>query len=114
MTTFDAAQMKTSDKMSNLIMEYVSQIIARDFYETYEREALAGKQEALRFTPAPFDEEIYKKITKLIKKRRLRKAVTARFALGLIAAALCIFCVAFTVFVFLNEALRGEVFNVFL
>jgi len=109
MAIFDDEQVKTSGKMSDLIMEYVSQFIARDFYEVYEHAAETVKHEPAQLTPAEFDDRIYRKTTKLISKNSRRGVKALRFAIGLIVAAICIFCVAFTITVLLRGALFGDV-----
>ena len=113
MTDFNAAQVKTSEKMSDLVMEYVSQFIARDFLETYERAAEEGRLETASLLPAEFDDRIYKKITKLAKRRTGREIKPLRGLAFFAAAAVCLACVAFTAFVLLSGGLREEVLNIF-
>lgn len=108
MATFNAEQEKTSGKMSDLVMEYVSQFIARDYLEAYER---AVKDERFEFVPSEFDESIYKKITKLARKNTKQNVRILRLIIFIAAALICAACVAFTIFVLSDGALRNEVFN---
>jgi len=112
MTFFEARQMKTSSKMSDLVMESVSQFIARDFHEAYERAVEEAKYETAVFTPAGFDEKIYKKITKLIKKDAQSGKKIARLALIAVLGAACLLCMAFTAVVLLNGAARSSLLSI--
>ena len=108
MATFNAEQEKTSGKMSDLVMEYVSQFIAKDYLEAYEH---AIKEERYEFVPSEFDESVYKKIAKLIRKNTKQNAKIFRGILYLAAALICAACLAFTVFVLANDTLRNGVFD---
>jgi hypothetical protein len=112
MTAFDIEQIKTSGKMADLVMEYVSQFIARDYFEAYERATETGKDALPLLTPIEYDEKIYKKLTKLVKNNTRYKTKPLRSALKFFTALLCVFCLAFTLFVLSNDALRGGVINI--
>jgi len=111
MTTFDAEQVKTSEKMSDLVMERVSQIIAGDFLEMYEKVIEKSYED---FVSNEFDEYMYKKITKTINKTTKRSIRTLRLIFLLITAITCIACIAFTVTALLHETIRNEVIRVLL
>ena len=106
MATFGEEQEKTSGKMSDLVMEYVSQFIARDFLEAYER---ARSEERYEFVPAEFDEKIYKKISKLNRKKTGQNIKLIRLILLLAIAAVCAVCIFFTAMVLSNSMVRDEV-----
>ena len=106
MASFDIEQEKTAGKMSDLVMENVSQFIARDYLEAYER---VMKEERFEFVPSEFDEKIYKKITRLIRKKTGYTNKIFRFIIYIIVALICAACIAFTLFVMINGALRQEV-----
>jgi len=106
MSTFNAEQIKTSEKMSDLVMEYVSQFIARDFLEVYER---AGAESSGEFVPAEFDDKMYKKITKIIRKNTGHNIKMLRLAIFLFTMLICAVCVIFTVTVLMHDTLRGEI-----
>ena len=113
MTTFDEEQVKTSGKMSDLVMEYVSQFIARDFYEAYEKANQTGHEE---FVPLEIDNKMYKKIAKAIRKNTGKKGQNTqiwRFIIKFIIALICVSCVAFTVMALLfYDPLRNELFSI--
>ena len=109
MASFDHTKEKTAGKMADLVMEYVSQFIARDYLEAYER---TMNEERYEFVPSEFDEKIYKTITKLIRKKTRYKLKILRNIAGAVIAFLCILCVAFTIFVMLNSPLRHAVFDI--
>lgn len=106
MASLDNEQEKTAGKMSDLVMEYVSQFIARDYLEAYER---IVKEERCEFVPPEFDEKIYKKITKLIRKKTGYNIKLLRNLIYVIVALVCAACVAFTLFVMLSDAPRHEI-----
>ena len=105
MATFGEEQEMTAGKMSDLVMEYVSQFIARDFHEAYEKSAA---EERYEFVPKEFDEKMFKKINKLERKGTGRRFRGLFVALGIVAAAVCAACIAFTVMVLINSPLRQE------
>ena len=109
MSTFNAEQIKTSEKMSDLVMEYVSQFIARDFLEVYER---VGAESSGEFVPAEFDDKMYKKITKIIRKNTGQNIKTLRFVIFLFTIVVCALCVIFTVMVLMHDMLRGEIVDI--
>lgn len=108
MATFNAQQEKTSGKMADLVMEYVSQFIARDYLEAYEQ---ANRDERDEFVPAGFDEAVYKGITKLVRKTTKQNVKIIRFIIFLTMGLICAACIAFTIFVLSDSALRNEVFD---
>jgi len=108
MASFDHIQGKTAGKMSDLVMEYVSQFIARDYLEAYER---AMKEASYEFVPPEFDEKIYKKITKLIRKKTGYNVKIFRIIIYVVVGVLCALSIAFAVFILMNSALRQEVFD---
>ena len=108
MASFDHIKEKTAGKMSDLVMEYVSQFIARDYLEAYER---AIKEARCEFVPPEFDEKIYKKITKLVRKKTGYHIKVFRIIVYVIAAVLCALSILFTAFVLTDSALRQEVFD---
>ncbi|MCL1809355.1 MAG: hypothetical protein FWG42_06305 [Clostridiales bacterium] len=108
MSTFNAEQGKTLGKMSDLVMEYISQFIARDFFEAYEK---ASRPDHHEFVPSEFDEKIYKKTVNLYRKCTGQNNRTLRSAAFFTAALICLSCVAFTVLVLSDGALRHEIFS---
>jgi len=110
MASFDQEKMKTAGKMSDLVMETASQFIARDFLEAYER---VLREERFDFVPAEFDDKIYKKIAKSIRKKTETKINLFRLMVKIIVAAVCVSSLAFTIAVLLNETLRHEIFTTF-
>ena len=107
MAAFIDEQGKTSEKMSDLVMEYVSQFIARDFYEAYEEEA---KTERYDYVPANFDEKMYKRIAVLFHGKSGQNKRVVLMAARSVIAMICLACVAFTIMVLLNSTLRHEIF----
>ena len=114
MSAFDTEQMRTSEKISDMVMEYVSQFIARDFHEFYERACDGGAADTTPVIPEEFDEKIYKKITKLIKKRTGYNVRAVRLIFGFTAVAVCIICIVFTVMTLMNCVLRTEILDMVL
>jgi hypothetical protein len=114
MAAFNSAEVRTSEKMSDLVMEYVSQFIARDFLENYEKAAEEGREDYTTYLPKEFDEKIYRKITRLIRKNTGQNRRIMGLVVGLFALFICSCCVAFTVMVLLNEGLRDEIFGMFI
>jgi len=110
MASFDQEQMKTAGKMSDLIMETVSQFIARDYLEAYEK---VIREERFDFVPAEFDDKVYKKIAKQVRKKTGPDKKIFRLVLKIFAAAISVSCIAFTIAVLANEALRHEIFVAF-
>jgi len=108
MASFDQVQEKTAGKMSDLVMEYVSQFIAKDYLEAYDR---VSTEERFEFVPSEFDEKIYKKITKLIRKKTGYKIKVLRSIIYIIVALVCALCIAFTLFVLLNDVFRQEILD---
>ena len=106
MSTFNAEQIKTSEKMSDLVMEYVSLFIARDFLETYEKANETGHEQ---FVPPEFDEKIYKKIAKTVRKTTGQNAKVVRKGFSILISAIGVLCAVFTAFVMLHESMRNEV-----
>ena len=109
-TSFDQEQVRTAGKKSDLMMESVSQLIARDYLEAYER---VLSDERYTFVPAEFDDKIYRKISKHIKKKTGYNIKIFRVIVKIAVAAVCLSCIAFTIAVLLNDGLRHEVFSVF-
>jgi len=109
MSTFNAEQMKTSEKMSDLVMEHVSQFIARDFLDAYEK---AGAKNSKEFVPSEFDDKIYKKITRIAKKNTGHSLKTLRLAIFLFAALTGALCVLFTAAVLMHDGLRSEIISI--
>jgi len=105
---FDQAQEKTAGKMSDLVMEYVSQYVAREYLEAYER---VMTEERFDFVPGSFDDKIYKKISKHIRKKTGRNKKTLRSVLYFIISLICISCISFTVAVLMHESLRLEILS---
>jgi len=101
--------MKTAGKMSDLVMESVSQFIARDYLEAYDR---IMKEERYEFVPAEFDDKIYKKIGNLIRKKTGYSNSLFRKTMKVIAAAISLSCIGFTVAVLANDVLRQEIFSI--
>jgi hypothetical protein len=97
--------------MSDLVMEYVSQFIARDFLEAYEKASGSSPKE---FVPPEFDDIIYKKITKAIRKNMGQNIKTLRFIMFLAAALICTLSITFTALVLLQDTLRSEIFDIIL
>ena len=114
MSAFNAEQMKTSEKMSDLVMEYVSQYIAEDFLEVYEKAAEKSLAMPEEFVPSDFDEKIYKKIAGAVRKNTGRNAGALRSAVRFVALIVGLLCAVFTGLVMANETLRSEVVSVFL
>jgi len=108
MASFENEQGKTAGKMSDLVMESISQYIARDFLEAYEK---GQKEDIYEYAPAEFDEKIYKKIAKLMRKKTGSSKKLFRKTALIIAAAVSLFCIAFTIAVLSNNALRYEIFS---
>ena len=111
MSAFDVEQVKTSEKMSDLVMEYVAQFIAHDFHEAYGRARGEVGNGAAPVTPAEFDDRIYKKITKLARKSAGNNFKALRFALSAVAVAICAACIAFTAFAMCDGGIRVAVVN---
>ena len=110
MASFDQVQGKTAGKMSDLVMEYVSQFIARDYVEAYEN---VMNEERYEFVPADFDDKIYKKFSKLIRKKTGSNKKAFRRVLYFIGALVCVACIAFTIFVLQNDPMRIEILSMF-
>ena len=107
MATFDNEQEKTAGKMSDLVMEYASQFIARDYLESYER--VMEDEERFEFVPAEFDDKIYKRIGKLIRKKTGYRFRVFRLVANLVLVLICASCIAFTALVLLTSTLRMEI-----
>jgi len=109
MSIFNAEQIETSEKMSDLVMEHVSQFVARDFLEAYER---AGAKNSKDFVPSEFDDKIYKKITKIVRKKTGHNIKTLRLAMFLFASLISALCILFTVMVLMHDGLRNEIISI--
>ena len=94
--------------MSDLTMESLSQLIARDFLEDYEK--VMG-DERYDYVPSEFDEKIYKKISKHIRRKTGHNIRIFRSVIKIAVAAVCLACMAFTIAVLSNETLRHEIFS---
>ncbi|MCL1983150.1 MAG: hypothetical protein FWG53_08730 [Clostridiales bacterium] len=108
MSTFNTEQGKTSGKMSDLVMEYISQFIARDFFESYEK---ANGLDQHDYVPPDFDDKIYKKTVALFRKSTGQSIRALRGAAYLAAALICVSCIAFTALVLSDSALRHEILS---
>ena len=64
---FDEEHHKTTEKMADLVMEYVSRFIAQDHLDAYERARDDAREE---FVPTAFDDKIYKKTARQIKGKK--------------------------------------------
>ena len=110
MSIFIAEQGKTSGKMSDLVLEYVSQFIARDYFENYEK---ASGPDQHNYVPTSLDEKIYRNIACLFRKKTGQNAKLLRGLIFSAAAAVCVACIIFTAAVLLNNSLRFEIINSF-
>ena len=108
MASFDREHEKTAGKMSDLVIEYVSQFIASDHLEAYDR---VMKEERFEFVPSEFDEKIYKKISKQIRKNTGYNMRVLRYIIYATAALVCALCVAFTIFALADGGIRHEILN---
>ena len=113
MSAFSAEQIKTSEKMSDLVMEYASQYIAEDFLEVYEKASEKSLAIPEVFVPPDFDEKIYKKIAGAVRRNTGRSTGALRSAVRFVAMAIGVLCAAFTAAVWASETLRSEVVRVF-
>jgi len=108
MASFDEEHYKTSEKRSDLVMEYVSQFIAHDYLEIYEK---ASNEQQGKMVPLENDEKIYKKVSDQVKKKTgYRGRIFRRTVLSAIIA-FSVLSIAFTVYVLTNDTLRHAVFN---
>jgi len=85
MASFIEEKYKISEKMADLVMEYASWYLAREYLEAYEN----AKDDALgEFVPAAFDDKIYKRVLRQMKIKTGRSSRAFRILRILVVAAL--------------------------
>ncbi|WP_324824522.1 hypothetical protein [Sinanaerobacter sp. ZZT-01] len=109
MKTFDEEYKKTSQKMSDVVLEYAAQFIAEDYLEEYRR---AKRRPRAVFIPRELDDRLYQKIDKLEKREiyqrkfRLLKQTIRHIVFGAGCAA-----ILFVIFIFSVEPIRKAIFE---